>query len=160
MKICKRCGKKKPLTEFYCKTQRKSFCKQCLKENASKRQKRYVEEGRCIQCGRPAKTNLKRCEQCLIKKRDKTKRTREKLKEKAIKYLGNCCEICGQQHDCFDIYDFHHIGCGIKEFEIGERLGKSEIGWGRLQKELDKCLLLCANCHRWIHWLEKIESYA
>ena len=43
--------------------------------------------------------------------------------------------------------DFHHLDPSIKEFN----LTRNSIGWEKLKPELDKCVLLCSNCHRMIH---------
>lgn len=57
---------------------------------------------------------------------------------------GKCCVDCGfnKWPECLD---FHHIDPGEKEFTISQSLTKS---WARTLKEIDKCILLCANCHR------------
>jgi hypothetical protein len=46
--------------------------------------------------------------------------------------------------------DFHHINPDEKEFEIDIRKF-SNTNLEDLQKEIDKCILLCANCHREEH---------
>jgi len=72
-----------------------------------------------------------------------------KLKLKAIAYKGGKCEKCGYDK-CPGAFDFHHLDPSEKDFGIAQA---KQTRWGeRLTKELDKCLLLCANCHREAHW--------
>ena len=66
-------------------------------------------------------------------------------REKAIAYKGGKCSRCGYDK-CRGALEFHHRDPTVKE-DRGLRL----VNWGRLQTELDKCDLLCANCHREIH---------
>ncbi|MAH42153.1 hypothetical protein CL614_00255 [archaeon] len=59
------------------------------------------------------------------------------------------CAICGENHPA--CLDYHHIDTKNKKFEIGE------LAWGRYSKkvvleELEKCKVLCSNCHRKLHW--------
>ena len=74
-------------------------------------------------------------------------RTARRLtKQKAIEYKGGKCFICGYDKNCQGAYDFHHIKPEEKEFSIGsDGLTRS---WDKVKKELDKCVILCANCHR------------
>ncbi len=75
---------------------------------------------------------------------------REKLKEKCLVYLnGKKCYFCGVQHLPMCCYDFHH-NKGGKEKEISQMIVKNEK-WEVLKKELDKCIILCSNCHRIKH---------
>lgn len=73
---------------------------------------------------------------------------RKKIKEMAIVYKGGKCYICGY-NKCNAALDFHHRN------EINKSFGLSVRGltrsWERTRKELDKCVLVCANCHREIH---------
>jgi hypothetical protein len=71
------------------------------------------------------------------------------VKAKAVKYLGGMCV------DCEFIghpvaYDFDHRDPKKKEFKIS---GKYIYRWSELKKELDKCELRCARCHRIKHYL-------
>lgn len=70
-------------------------------------------------------------------------------KLKAIEYLGGSCQRCGGKFDSC-VYDFHHKHPSEKEFEPSVLLNYT---WDRIQEELDKCLLLCSNCHRITHWV-------
>lgn len=73
---------------------------------------------------------------------------RRNLKLKAIAYKGGECEICKKMH-VPHLFDFHHIDPTLKEFSIGG--DGNTRSWERVKQELDKCLLLCANCHREEH---------
>lgn len=65
-------------------------------------------------------------------------------KRKAVDYMGGKCSICGY-NKCLTALEFHHIN--PKEKEIYNSHWKFE----RNKMELDKCILVCANCHREIH---------
>lgn len=73
---------------------------------------------------------------------------RKKIKELAIEYKGSKCQNCGY-NKCKDALEFHHIDPLEKDFAIGSK-GYTR-SWDRVKKELDKCILVCANCHREIH---------
>jgi len=73
---------------------------------------------------------------------------RKVIKEKAIEYLGGKCSFCGYARS-YAALDFHHIDEKSKSFGLSQRgLTRS---WERTKKELDKCVLVCANCHRELH---------
>ena len=68
---------------------------------------------------------------------------RKKLKDMSIAYKGGKCHFCGY-NKCQEAFDFHHLG--KKSFGLGQDgLTRS---WDRTKKELDRCILVCANCHR------------
>lgn len=61
----------------------------------------------------------------------------------------NGCAICGYDK-CFSALEFHHVNEEDKKFEIN--LSKFEsYGNNDIISELNKCILLCANCHRELH---------
>lgn len=70
------------------------------------------------------------------------------LKRKAIEYKGGKCEKCGYCK-CSAALEFHHKNPEEKEFAIGKTRSQSRK---RIQPELDKCMLLCSNCHKEIHY--------
>ena len=45
--------------------------------------------------------------------------------------------------------DFHHINPEEKDFMLSDR--NLILDWNEIKKELDKCILVCSNCHREIH---------
>lgn len=63
--------------------------------------------------------------------------------------LNSCCKNCPENHPA--TLDFHHRNPDTKNFCIGDaaRLGK---GVDIVQSEIDKCDILCANCHRKLHF--------
>jgi hypothetical protein len=74
----------------------------------------------------------------------------DKYKDKCVSYLGQKCQICGLKTDARAKYDFHHVGPIIKVYNIGCIIFKD---WDTILKpELDKCALLCGNCHRSFHF--------
>lgn len=74
---------------------------------------------------------------------------RKKVKQKLIDYKGGKCERCGYNKEYTNAYDFHHINPNEKEFGISYKGRNRAIAV--LKREVDKCLLLCANCHREVH---------
>ncbi len=72
-----------------------------------------------------------------------------KRKYEAVLARGGKCERCGYDKN-ISALDFHHINPDEKKFEIDIRKF-SNTNLEDLQKEIDKCILLCANCHREEH---------
>lgn len=77
------------------------------------------------------------------------------VKARAIKYLGGKCMSSGCGYSIFQgghpvAFDFDHRNPADKEFKIS---GKYIFRWSELIKELDKCYLMCSNCHRIRHYL-------
>ena len=79
--------------------------------------------------------------------RDKQREDKRLRKLWAIEYLGGICGSCGEKfHPA--VYEFHHKDPTTKDRDPSKMLG---LSLKRLQDELDKCSLLCANCHRLLH---------
>lgn len=68
---------------------------------------------------------------------------RHRMKQKAVAYLGGKCSHCGYDR-CIRALSFHHRDPATKSFGIAEPHTKK---WEVIQAELDKCDLLCLNCH-------------
>lgn len=85
-----------------------------------------------------------RCKPC--RKIQETKK-RYRTKQQCIDYKGGSCKKCGfDKHP--SALEFHHLEPKEKDFDIS-RLGNRNFS--QLKSELDKCLLVCSNCHRMIH---------
>jgi 5-methylcytosine-specific restriction endonuclease McrA len=73
---------------------------------------------------------------------------RRKIREMALEYGGGKCIICGYNR-CRRAMVFHHLDPTKKDFGLSaEGLTRS---WEKTRAELDKCVLLCANCHSEVH---------
>lgn len=80
---------------------------------------------------------------------DHVKVHRHKVKEELIKYKGGKCEICGY-NKCHGALDFHHLDPSQKDFNISDSNVYKNLD--KLKEEVDKCILVCANCHRELHY--------
>ena len=72
---------------------------------------------------------------------------RNKLKLELIAYKGGKCKKCGYCKNIPSVYVFHHRNPKEKSFGIS---GKS-LSIDLMKAEVDKCDLLCCNCHNEVH---------
>ena len=86
-----------------------------------------------------------RCKRC---RSNGVQKRRDNLKILAVEYKGGKCEICGY-NKCIQALDFHHTDPTQKDFAISAK-GYTR-SWDTVKSELDKCKMLCANCHRELH---------
>lgn len=73
---------------------------------------------------------------------------RKKIKAMAVALKGGKCNICGYDR-CVAALEFHHIDRKTKEFGIA--LSGLTRSWEKTKRELEKCILICSNCHKEIH---------
>ena len=169
-KVCEKCNKEFP---FWIKVDEKRRClknrKYCLKcsphgkhntrslHNRGKSdKKRESFEVNCSICdrkysytvGKTTGHSRTKCNSCLVNAQ------RTKKKEILVNYKGGKCAICGYKK-CIKALEFHHEDPTTKEFTLGYQ---ANFALDRLKKEADKCLLLCANCHRELHYKEVLEK--
>ena len=71
---------------------------------------------------------------------------RKRTKLKLVEYKGGKCQIC-DYNKSLNALHFHHIDPNEKDFQIS---GKS-LSFDKLKSEVDKCILVCSNCHSEIH---------
>lgn len=132
-KQCSKCKRILPLDNFRWKNKanglKHSQCKQCQ----SRQEKiRYQQD--------------KTRRQAIL---DRTFSYKERNLE-FIKQQKSCgCQKCGEKR--FYVLDFHHINPDEKENTIHDlRTCSIET----IKKEIDKCIILCSNCHREFHFLQ------
>jgi hypothetical protein len=75
-------------------------------------------------------------------------------KRQAVEYLGGRCADCGGVYPYY-VFEFHHLDPARKEMGFNQLRRRS---WEAVKREIDKCLLLCSNCHRIRHWREFDEE--
>ena len=98
------------------------------------------------------KDNRFRCKLCLkkyAKKQNESKVIqREKFKKELVDYMGGSCIKCGYSKSTMAL-DFHHKNPNEKDFLISkpQNIANKKL----IYKEVDKCILLCCNCHREEH---------
>lgn len=90
-----------------------------------------------LQINKPVKTQQEFCTQT---------RYSQRIKEELISYKGGKCQCCGYSK-CTQALEFHHLDPSQKDFTISGGTKSFE----KLKPEVDKCILVCANCHREIH---------
>lgn len=77
-----------------------------------------------------------------------THKRRLKVRIMAIEHLGGKCIKCGHKGYAAS-FEFHHRDPSKKEFQISSGNTNS---WETVKKEVEKCDLLCSNCHRETHY--------
>jgi len=87
------------------------------------------------------------CKQCFI---TLTLAKQRKFKIQCIEYKGGSCINCGYNKYAGAL-EFHHLDPSKKDFHISK--SRSWKFDEKTKQELDKCALLCANCHREAHSL-------
>lgn len=141
-KICAKCGKELPITDFVFKDKahnvRASRCKDCDREDKRISYAKHYENNR---------------EKFIQRRKEFESSNKDFARER--KKCG--CLICGEKD--IACLDFHHLG--NKEFTISSEMrNKSKEA---IQAEIDKCVVLCANCHRKLHFynlsLEELKRH-
>ena len=89
----------------------------------------------CYECSPHEDENMSHAQAVTIKRRA--------IKKMLIEYKGSKCEYCGYDK-CMRALEFHHLNPNEKDFGLSRCLSKSIP---LLKKEVDKCILLCSNCH-------------
>lgn len=84
---------------------------------------------------------------CLACDRQRQRLRQQKIKKEAVEYKGGECVGCGYNR-CLSVLDFHHLNPAEKDFRVSLRKGTLDAV---VKAELDKCVLVCSNCHREIH---------
>ena len=76
-------------------------------------------------------------------------------KEKWELYKGSLkCARCDESH--IACMDFHHLDPAEKEYEVSKLVGNGM--YTKAYKEIKKCIVLCANCHRKEHYVQQRQK--
>lgn len=119
-------------------------------------QKLYDEIGNIKQVAKLVNISYNRLRNVIISRTitpkssyENVKNHRHKVKKELVEYKGGKCEICGYDK-CLGALDFHHIDPSQKDFAISTSNIYKNLD--KLKEEVDKCILVCANCHRELHY--------
>jgi hypothetical protein len=74
--------------------------------------------------------------------------SRRRSKVRAVDWFGGACYGCDLAFP-LQVFEFHHWDAHDKEFGIAT--GGLDRAWDKIVAELEKCVMLCANCHREVH---------
>ena len=127
LKKCCVCKKEKPTSEFY------------------KRLQIYYQ-AQCKAC--QAKINRNNSKSTNTRNREKRRENWQKIFEH---FGGRKCQACGIESE-YPIYDLHHKDPAEKDVGVGAIAHHS---WEKVKAEVEKCVLLCSNCHRIEHAKER-----
>lgn len=134
-KKCGRCKQLKDILQFNKNPTKRDglgcYCKECQKEYKDQHYRKNKEL---------YFTRNKKYKQEKIQQFDDYKKTLS-------------CKTCGQNHSA--TLDFHHRDKEEKEINICDAVHYQNWGIERVKKEIDKCDILCANCHRILHYNER-----
>ena len=140
---------------------KKTFCSHaCAGAHNNRKYPKRLPEGKCDGCGSPVTKRRKYCgKNCAVKgsvRRTKAEAKaagvkavvywRQRIKAKSVELKGGKCLICGYSK-CSRSLQFHHLDPTKKDFT----LSRVTLAWSKIEKELRKCVLVCANCHGEIH---------
>lgn len=152
--MCRVCEVEKSLVSYNVRkgkresgNKHRTECKECQKSYEAsikeRRRKRYLDNKDEV---------LRKCKEYRQEHREEISARRAEQRRlfarKVHDYYGGSCFICGVRDDFPEVYDCHHVDPGNKEKGICTMYGSP---WERVVTELEKCIYLCANCHRKLH---------
>ena len=120
MRVCFTC--KSSYEEF---GQKRNICRPCKQAYDRDYHRKRTDEAKALK---------------LVRQKERVQENREKV----WSYLEeHPCETCGESDPI--VLEFDHIDQASKEYNVSEM---STLGWDKIHKEILKCRVLCANCHR------------
>lgn len=85
---------------------------------------------------------------------ESVRRCQRRKKKFAVDAFGGKCQICGYDK-CLASLCFHHVNGEEKEYNPTYVIVSQS--WEEAKKELEKCILVCRNCHGEIHYNEEMN---
>ena len=173
---CLECDKAIEIKGNVTQTRRKKFCDLSCAGIFNGRLPRYGLSHKCRMCNTLILSRLSYCghycrklyrklHKGKIPKRPKPEieyrrqKKRHEVKKQCIEYKGGRCDKCGYDKS-LGALEFHHVNPKEKKYQIGYGIART---WDleKMKPELDKCQLVCSNCHKEIHHearLQRLES--
>ena len=87
-------------------------------------------------------------------RKQRRKNIHDEKRKKLAEYKKTLkCENCGENHPA--TLDFHHPDPNKKDMAVSKMIAAKKK-WEDIEKEINKCMVLCANCHRKLHYTEQV----
>lgn len=131
MPTCKKCNKDLPSSAFSAKDSGGKYhthCKKCKCEYS----KKWYKDNK---------------ERMLVTVRANNAKYKQQTRDLITELKKSGCVVCGEQTQC--CLDFHHKDQNTKEFSIASAKGRITVK--SMLTETNKCVIVCANCHRKLH---------
>ena len=85
------------------------------------------------------------------------KQSKDKYGASIVKWFNEyksslVCTQCGETH--IACLDFNHVDSSTKDFSVSTMVNHG-LSITRIKNEISKCIVLCSNCHRKLHWNER-----
>jgi hypothetical protein len=141
-RVCKICNEDKPIESFY-------------KVSASSPYYR----GECKECKNKGQRIRNLFPPAKLSKKEASRKARKLNHRRLLDYIGQYkCSMCGytDEEGCTAPFDFHHLDGSTKEKGVGNLM---QLSWERIKAEVDKCIILCAICHRKLHKCKESKMY-
>lgn len=153
MKLCKKCSNPIPYRVWIKGklriTNKRTYCLKCSPFGSKSTGRIHLEMGtsgdrncKCTVCGDDYTYSRTKCNSTVVCSACTQKRRRRETKEFGIQLKGGKCQMCGYNR-CNSNLTFHHLDPKKKEFGISS----TTVSKNRMIKEIEKCILVCKNCH-------------
>lgn len=148
-KKCNSCEEVKDVADFYPhKNGIRGSCKKCCNKKSRNYMQTVPKERRSEWWKRSWEKQEYR-----QRKYDSAQKRIKNIKQKCVDYLGGKCAVCGY-NKCVEALEFHHLDPNTKDLNLKTRGIDRRKSFDSQKQELDKCILLCSNCHREKHYDE------
>lgn len=138
MKYCKSCNIFKSVNEFNKNKVKKDGLQDLCRECTKQRFKKYYSEN--------SEFHKK-----VVFKNNKRKLAKRKIFYEDFKSTLKCSK-CNENHPA--TLDFHHLDKNKKEYDVASMMCRG-YSVEKVMTEVNKCIVLCSNCHRKLHWEER-----
>lgn len=127
MKTCLKCSVEKPFLAFYKQANSKDghqrYCKSCANEKSLISESKNLHKYQVIR-----------------------RTARDKFREEVREYkVSRGCQQCGESHPA--VLDLHHLNPDVKDMHPSDATSRKLF-----YEEAEKCIVLCSNCHRKLHY--------
>ena len=154
LKLCKQCGNLKEESDFpiHSKGKLRAICKECYNKNQtlSRNKEKSREKSKLYYQAHKSEV-IKRTKEWGRNNKEKRRKMvqdmRERRRIEVQEYKTSMgCFICGEKDPA--CLDFHHLDSSEKKDNVAELL----LSRKRMEEEIKKCIVLCSNCHRKLHF--------